>query len=62
MANQKQNIQMKFYVMENEKRLIDEKMPQLSTASSKLNCLCPFILNFSSTTAFDVIIKILLYH
>jgi len=31
MANRKRNIQMKFYVTEEEKRLIDEKMPQLPT-------------------------------
>ena len=31
MANRKRNIQMKFYVTEEEKRLIDEKMAQLST-------------------------------
>ena len=31
MANRKRNIQMKFYVMEDEKRLIDEKMSQLPT-------------------------------
>ena len=29
MANRKRNIQMKFYVTEDEKRLIDEKMSQL---------------------------------
>ena len=29
MANRKRNIQMKFYVKEDEKRLIDEKMSQL---------------------------------
>ena len=29
MANRKRNIQMKFYVTEDEKRLIDEKMAQL---------------------------------
>ena len=29
MANRKRNIQMKFYVTEEEKRLIDEKMTQL---------------------------------
>ena len=28
MANRKRNIQMKFYVTEDEKRLIDEKMSQ----------------------------------
>ena len=31
MANQKRNIQMKFYVTEEEKRLIDKKMAQLPT-------------------------------
>ena len=31
MANRKRNIQMKFYVTEEEKRLIDEKMAQLPT-------------------------------
>ena len=31
MANRKWNIQMKFYVTEEEKRLIDEKMAQLPT-------------------------------
>ena len=31
MANRKRNIQMKFYVTEDEKRLIDEKMSQLPT-------------------------------
>lgn len=31
MANRKRNIQMKFYVMEEGKRLIDEKMAQLPT-------------------------------
>ena len=31
MANRKRNIQMKFWVMEEEKRLIDEKMAQLPT-------------------------------
>ena len=31
MANRKRNIQMKFYVKEEEKRLIDEKMAQLPT-------------------------------
>ena len=31
MANRKRNIQMKFYVTENKKRLIDEKMSQLPT-------------------------------
>ena len=31
MANRKRNIQMKFYVTEGEKRLIDEKMVQLPT-------------------------------
>ena len=31
MANRKRNIQMKFYVTEEEKRLIDEKMAQLQT-------------------------------
>ena len=31
MANRKRNIQMKFYVTEEEKRLIDEKMTQLPT-------------------------------
>ena len=31
MANRKRNIQMKFYVTEDEKRLIDEKMRQLPT-------------------------------
>ena len=31
MANRKRNIQMKFWVTEEEKRLIDEKMSQLST-------------------------------
>ena len=29
MANRKRNIQMKFWISENEKRLIDEKMKQL---------------------------------
>ena len=31
MANRKRNIQMKFYVTEEEKRLIEEKMAQLPT-------------------------------
>ena len=31
MANRKRNIQIKFYVTEDEKRLIDEKMSQLPT-------------------------------
>ncbi len=31
MANRKRNIQMKFWVTEDEKRLIDEKMQQLPT-------------------------------
>ena len=31
MANRKRNIQMKFYVTEDEKRLIDEKMSKLPT-------------------------------
>ena len=31
MANRKRNIQMKFYVTEEEKRLIDKKMAQLPT-------------------------------
>ena len=31
MANRKRNIQMKFYVTEEEKRLIDEKMAQFPT-------------------------------
>ena len=31
MANRKRNIQVKFYVTEDEKRLIDEKMSQLPT-------------------------------
>jgi len=31
MANRKRNIQMKFYVTKEEKRLIDEKMAQLPT-------------------------------
>lgn len=31
MANRKRSIQMKFYVTEDEKRLIDEKMAQLPT-------------------------------
>ena len=31
MANRKRNIQIKFYVTEEEKRLIDEKMVQLPT-------------------------------
>ena len=31
MANRKRNVQMKFYVTEDEKRLIDEKMSQLPT-------------------------------
>ena len=31
MANRKRNIQMKFYVTEDEKRLINEKMSQLPT-------------------------------
>ena len=31
MANRKRNIQMKFWVTEEEKRLIDEKMNQLPT-------------------------------
>ena len=31
MANRKRNIQMKFYVTEDEKRLIDEKMSHLPT-------------------------------
>ena len=31
MANRKRNIQMKFYVTEEEKRLIDERMAQLPT-------------------------------
>ena len=31
MAHRKRNIQMKFYVTEEEKRLIDEKMAQLPT-------------------------------
>ena len=31
MANRKRNIQMKFWVTEEEKRLIDEKMKQLPT-------------------------------
>ena len=31
MANRKRNIQMKFYVTEEEERLIDEKMAQLPT-------------------------------
>ena len=31
LANRKRNIQMKFYVTEEEKRLIDEKMAQLPT-------------------------------
>lgn len=30
MANRKRNIQMKFYVTEEEKRLIDEKMASLN--------------------------------
>ena len=34
MANRKRNIQMKFYVTEEEKRLIDEKMAQLPTRRS----------------------------
>ena len=32
MENRKRNIQMKFYVTEEEKRLIDEKMKQLPRA------------------------------
>ena len=31
MANRKRNIQMKFYVTEDEKRFIDEKMSQFPT-------------------------------
>lgn len=31
MANRKRNIQIKFYVTEDEKRLMDEKMSQLPT-------------------------------
>ena len=31
MANRKRNVQIKFYVTEDEKRLIDEKMSQLPT-------------------------------
>ena len=33
MENRKRNIQMKFYVTEEEKRLIDEKMKQLPICS-----------------------------
>ena len=31
MANRKRSVQMKFYIKEEEKRLIDEKMAQLRT-------------------------------
>ena len=31
MANRKRSVQMKFYITEEEKRLIDEKMAQLPT-------------------------------
>ena len=45
MANRKRNIQMKFYVTEDEKRLIDEKMSQLPTrrygAYPQIWCLPP---------------------
>ena len=34
MANRKRNIQMKFWVTEEEKRLIEEKMAQLQTKRS----------------------------
>ena len=34
MENRKRNIQMKFYVTEEEKRLIDEKMKQLPIGHS----------------------------
>ncbi len=37
MENRKRNIQMKFYVTEEEKRLIDEKMKQLPI---KQYCFC----------------------
>ena len=36
MANRKRNIQMKFWVTEEEKRLIDEKMSQLHKAIWRL--------------------------
>ena len=38
MANRKRNIQMKFYVTEEEKRLIDEKMAQLPTGGTARIC------------------------
>ena len=37
MENRKRNIQMKFYVTEEEKRLIDEKMKQLPIAAYALS-------------------------
>ena len=36
MENRKRNIQMKFYVTEEEKRLIDEKMKQLPIGPVKI--------------------------
>ena len=38
MANRKRNIQMKFYVTEEEKRLIDKKMAQLPTRRYGATC------------------------
>ena len=37
MENRKRNIQMKFYVTEEEKRLIDEKMKQLPISRISLH-------------------------
>ena len=44
MENRKRNIQMKFYVTEEEKRLIDEKMKQLPIGKHFLKVLsiCSF--------------------
>ncbi len=41
MENRKRNIQMKFYVTEEEKRLIDEKMKQLPIKQYSLSIRCP---------------------
>ena len=38
MANRKRNIQMKFYVTEEEKRLIDEKMAQFPHGGTARIC------------------------
>ena len=53
MVNRKQNIQMKFYVTEDEKRLIDEKMSHNTCGGY------PFVLIKADSFLFGVVIALL---